>query len=161
MFSKSSVSSLVIKEVLNCFSKVKSWRVSVSLIIVGFWNWLPEFKCFWLFALKFSLYRLLHHFSVLNFLLVWVQMLNLPEAQKDKSVLSDLLQSFQPIEIPASVISDIQPIPLPGTIDYLYLGAFSFLEGVLNIGMRFSQVSMRFSQVSIYSHHSIVSALNL
>ncbi|KAH9737289.1 Fanconi anemia group D2 protein [Citrus sinensis] len=81
MFSKSSVSSLVIKEVLNCFSK----------------------------------------------------MLNLPEAQKDKSVLSDLLQSFQPIEIPASVISDIQPIPLPGTIDYLYLGAFSFLEGVLNI----------------------------
>lgn len=88
-------------------------------------------------------------------------MLNLPEAQKDKSVLSDLLQSFQPIEIPASVISDIQPIPLPGTIDYLYLGAFSFLEGVLNIGMRFSQVSMRFSQVSIYSHHSIVSALNL
>lgn len=36
MFSKSSVSSLVIKEVLNCFSKVKSGRVSVSLIIVGF-----------------------------------------------------------------------------------------------------------------------------
>ncbi|KAH9737271.1 Fanconi anemia group D2 protein [Citrus sinensis] len=86
MFSKSSVSSLVIKEVLNCFSK----------------------------------------------------MLNLPEAQKDKSVLSDLLQSFQPIEIPASVISDIQPIPLPGTIDYLYLGAFSFLEGVLNIACSFS-----------------------
>ncbi|GAY32454.1 hypothetical protein CUMW_002470 [Citrus unshiu] len=104
MFSKSSVSSLVIKEVLNCFSK----------------------------------------------------MLNLPEAQKDKSVLSDLLQSFQPIEIPASVISDIQPIPLPGTIDYLYLGAFSFLEGVLNIACSFS---FMLASESLLTLESIVMSL--
>lgn len=65
-------------------------------------------------------------------------MLDLLEIHMDKSVLSDLLQSFQPIEIPNSVISGTQPIPLPGTTEYLYLGAFSFLEGVLNIGMLFS-----------------------
>lgn len=81
-------------------------------------------------------------------------MLSLPEVQKDKSFLSDLLQSFQPIEIPASVISDIQPIPLSGTIEYLYLGSFSFLEGVLNLGMQFSPVS-------IYSYHSVVCELHL
>ncbi|KAJ4705684.1 Fanconi anemia group D2 protein [Melia azedarach] len=86
LFSSSSVSTLVIKEVLSCFRK----------------------------------------------------MLDLLEIHMDKSVLSDLLQSFQPIEIPNSVISGTQPIPLTGTTEYLYLGAFSFLEGVLNIACSFS-----------------------
>ncbi|KAL5739450.1 hypothetical protein ACOSQ2_028630 [Xanthoceras sorbifolium] len=85
-FSKISVSTLVIKEVFSCFSK----------------------------------------------------MLNIPDIQMNKTVLSDLLQSFQPIKIPDSIISSIQPIPLPGTIEYFYLGAFSFLEGVLNIACSFS-----------------------
>ncbi|KAJ0027301.1 hypothetical protein Pint_36585 [Pistacia integerrima] len=86
MFSNSSVSTLVIKEVLSCFSK----------------------------------------------------MLNLPDMQMNKPVLSDLLQSFQPVKIPDAIISGLQPTPLPGTIEYLYLGVFSFLEDVLNIACSFS-----------------------
>lgn len=56
----------------------------------------------------------------------------------DESFLSDLLGSFQPIKNPDSVILGIQPTPLPGTTKYLYVGAFSFLEDVLSIGMLFS-----------------------
>lgn len=62
-------------------------------------------------------------------------MLNLPEMQMNKPVLSDLLQSFQPVKIPDAIISGLQPVPLSGTIEYLYLGVFSFLEDVLNIGI--------------------------
>ncbi|XP_028098602.1 Fanconi anemia group D2 protein homolog isoform X4 [Camellia sinensis] len=59
------------------------------------------------------------------------KMLNLPDIQAEKSVLSDLLEAFQPTKIPDSIFSGMQVIPSPGNIDYLYCGAYSFLEGVL------------------------------
>lgn len=62
-------------------------------------------------------------------------MLNLPAIQREKPVLSDLLEAFQPNKIPDSVLSDIQPNILPGTVEYLYLGAYSYLESVLNTGI--------------------------
>ena len=61
-------------------------------------------------------------------------MLNLPAIQREKSVLSDLLEAFQPNKIPDSVLSDIPNI-LPGTVEYLYLGAYSYIESVLNTGI--------------------------
>ncbi|XP_062170326.1 uncharacterized protein LOC133876038 [Alnus glutinosa] len=61
------------------------------------------------------------------------KMLNLPSILREKKVLSDLLEAFQPIKIPDSVLSDIQPNILPGTVEFLYLGAYSYIEGVLNI----------------------------
>lgn len=68
-------------------------------------------------------------------------MLNLPSIQREKAVLSDLLEAFQPIKILDSVLSDIQPNILPGTVEYLYLGAYSYIEGVLNIGIESCSVS--------------------
>ncbi|KAM3696898.1 hypothetical protein ACB094_06G074000 [Castanea mollissima] len=66
------------------------------------------------------------------------KMLNLPAIQREKPVLSDLLEAFQPNKIPGSVLSDIQPNILPGTVEYLYLGAYSYLESVLNTVCSFS-----------------------
>lgn len=62
-------------------------------------------------------------------------MLNLPDIKMNKSVLSDLLEAFQPSKISESVFDGIQPSPSPGTIEYLYLGASSFIEDVLDIGI--------------------------
>nr|XP_023876814.1 Fanconi anemia group D2 protein homolog isoform X3 [Quercus suber] len=66
------------------------------------------------------------------------KMLNLPAIQREKPVLSDLLEAFQPNKIPDSVLSDIQPNILPGTVEYLYLGAYSYIESVLNTVCSFS-----------------------
>ncbi|XP_020537844.1 Fanconi anemia group D2 protein homolog isoform X2 [Jatropha curcas] len=66
------------------------------------------------------------------------KMLNLPEVQMEKAVISDLLEAFQPSKISKCVFSTIQPSPLPGTIEYLYLGAASFLEDVLDTACSFS-----------------------
>ncbi|KAK0584958.1 hypothetical protein LWI29_021372 [Acer saccharum] len=106
MFSKISVSTLVIKEVLSCFSK----------------------------------------------------MLNLPDIQMHKTFLSDLLQSFQPIKIPDSIISSIQPIPLPGTREYCYLGAFIFLEGVFSIAC---SVSFMLASECLLTLESVVISLQI
>lgn len=65
-------------------------------------------------------------------------MLNLPAIQREKPVLSDLLEAFQPNKMPDSVLSDIQPNILPGTVEYLYLGAYSYIESVLNTVCSFS-----------------------
>lgn len=65
-------------------------------------------------------------------------MLNLREIQMDESVLSNLLEAFQPLNLSDARFSGIQVIPSPGTTEYLYLGACSFLEDVLNIGIQFS-----------------------
>ncbi|XP_021907461.1 Fanconi anemia group D2 protein isoform X2 [Carica papaya] len=86
VISESSVSAMVFKEVLNCFSK----------------------------------------------------MLNLREIQMDESVLSNLLEAFQPLNLSDARFSGIQVIPSPGTTEYLYLGACSFLEDVLNIACSLS-----------------------
>ncbi|XP_050224331.1 uncharacterized protein LOC126674021 isoform X2 [Mercurialis annua] len=66
------------------------------------------------------------------------KMLNLPESQMEKKVLTDLLEAFQPCKIPETVLSSIQPSSLPGTLEYLYLGASSFFEDVLNTALSFS-----------------------
>ncbi|GAV74416.1 hypothetical protein CFOL_v3_17896 [Cephalotus follicularis] len=66
------------------------------------------------------------------------KLLNLPDVQMDRSILSDLLGAFQPVKVPDGAFSEIQPIPSPGTIEYLYLGVYSFVEGVLNIACSFS-----------------------
>lgn len=60
-------------------------------------------------------------------------MLNVPDIQTDKLILSDILQAFQPIKIPDCLFSGIQVIP-SGSTDYLYCGAYIFLEGLLDIG---------------------------
>ncbi|XVF20995.1 hypothetical protein REPUB_Repub12eG0052600 [Reevesia pubescens] len=84
--SKSSISTMVFKEVLNSFSK----------------------------------------------------MLNLPEVQRNKSVLSDLLDAFQPNKALDAGASDVQPCTSPGTIEYSYLAACSFVERILNAACSFS-----------------------
>ncbi|KAK9285230.1 hypothetical protein L1049_024418 [Liquidambar formosana] len=66
------------------------------------------------------------------------KILNLPDIQTEKSVLSDLLEAFQPIRIPDCIFSGIQPIPSPGSIEYLYCGAFSFVEDILDTACSFS-----------------------
>ncbi|KAJ6332276.1 hypothetical protein OIU76_010629 [Salix suchowensis] len=86
VFSKSAVSTLVFKEVLNSFSK----------------------------------------------------MLTLLGVQMHKSVLSYLLEAFQPREISENVFSGLQHSPSPGTIEYLYLGASSFIEDALDMACSFS-----------------------
>ncbi|KAF9592010.1 hypothetical protein IFM89_011593 [Coptis chinensis] len=66
------------------------------------------------------------------------KMLNLPDIKMNTPVLLDLLNAFQPIRIPDSLFSGIQPIPSPGNIDYMYCGIFSFLEGVLDSACSYS-----------------------
>ncbi|KAJ4980681.1 hypothetical protein NE237_031518 [Protea cynaroides] len=66
------------------------------------------------------------------------KILNLPDIQTDKAVLSDLLGAFQPVKVPNSLLSSIQPIPSPGNIDYQYCGAYSFFEDVLDSDLSFS-----------------------
>ncbi|KAG9439837.1 hypothetical protein H6P81_020002 [Aristolochia fimbriata] len=62
------------------------------------------------------------------------KILNLPDLflLHNFSALSDLLGAFQPINMEASIVSCIQPFPSPGNIDYLYCGAHSFFEGLLD-----------------------------
>ncbi|KAK8289748.1 hypothetical protein V6Z12_D07G213000 [Gossypium hirsutum] len=84
--SNSSISTMVFKEILNCFSK----------------------------------------------------MLNLSEVQRYRSVLSDLLEAFQPDKALDTGSLDVHPCPSPGTIEYLYLGACSFVECILDAACSFS-----------------------
>ncbi|KAJ6912410.1 Fanconi anemia group D2 protein [Populus alba x Populus x berolinensis] len=73
--------------------------------------------------------EVLHSFS---------KMLNLIDIQMHKSVLSDLLEAFQPREVSENVFSGLQHSPSPGTIEYLYLGASSFIEDALDMACSFS-----------------------
>ncbi|KAA8544885.1 hypothetical protein F0562_019717 [Nyssa sinensis] len=66
------------------------------------------------------------------------KMLNLPDIQMEKLVLSDLLEAFQPAKILDCFFSCMQLIPSLGNIDYLYCGVYSFLEEVLDIVIAFS-----------------------
>ncbi|RZC45948.1 hypothetical protein C5167_038896 [Papaver somniferum] len=63
------------------------------------------------------------------------KMLKLP--QMDMQLLLDLLEAFQPIGVPELVLS-INPLPSAGSIDYMYCGAYSFLEGVMDIACSFT-----------------------
>ncbi|KAK4379101.1 hypothetical protein RND71_000963 [Anisodus tanguticus] len=60
------------------------------------------------------------------------KMLNIPDVQRDRSVLSDLLEAFQPISITDCFFQGMQLIPSPGDIGYLYAGAFSFVRDVFD-----------------------------
>ncbi|KAI3969598.1 hypothetical protein MKX01_020159 [Papaver californicum] len=65
------------------------------------------------------------------------KMLKLPDIQMDMQLLLDLLEAFQPIGVPEIVLS-ISPLPSAGSIDYMYCGAYSFLEGVMDIACSFT-----------------------
>ncbi|RVW85871.1 hypothetical protein CK203_035286 [Vitis vinifera] len=65
-------------------------------------------------------------------------MLRLADINLDKPILTGLLEAFQPIKMQDSIFSGLQPIPLPGTIEYLYCGAYSFVEDVLDLAYSFS-----------------------
>ncbi|KAK4802232.1 hypothetical protein SAY86_000435 [Trapa natans] len=66
------------------------------------------------------------------------KMLNLPDIQTNRDLLSDLLRAFQPNTGPDVALSGMKPRPLPDSIEYLYYGAFSFLESFLDIDYSFS-----------------------
>lgn len=65
-------------------------------------------------------------------------MLTLPEFETDKSLLLNLLQAFQPTEIPVASFPDFQHFPSPGTKEYLYIGVYYFFEDILNKGNYFA-----------------------
>lgn len=69
-------------------------------------------------------------------------MLTLPESETDKSLLLNLLEAFQPTEIPVASFPDFQPFPSPGTKEYLYIGVYYFFEDILNKGNHFSWLLM-------------------
>lgn len=66
-----------------------------------------------------------------------LQILDLPDLQVDKTILLDLLSAFQPIKALDLDLPGVQPCPVPGSIEYLYCGAYSFLEDVLDKGKSF------------------------
>ncbi|VVA26373.1 PREDICTED: Fanconi [Prunus dulcis] len=82
--------------------------------------------------------------------------LNLPGIQTDKSALSCLLEAFQPTEIPDSLMAGIQPNLSPGTTEYLYLGAYAFFEGVLDIACSFS---FMLASESLFTLESVVTSI--
>lgn len=76
--------------------------------------------------------------TLLCFFNKYMQMLNLPDLLKENSTLLDLLKAFQPTEISECLFQGIQLIPSPGSIDYLYSGAYFFLESVFDVGKFYS-----------------------
>ncbi|KAM3290355.1 Fanconi anemia group D2 protein [Capsicum chacoense] len=58
--------------------------------------------------------------------------LNIPDVQRDRSVLSDLLEAFQPISISDCFFKGMQLIPSPGDMAYLYAGAYSFVGNIFD-----------------------------
>lgn len=65
-------------------------------------------------------------------------MLNLPDILTEKLLLSDLLESLQPLKVPDCTFSGMNMIPTPGSIDYLYIGAYTFLAEALDVGMLYT-----------------------
>ncbi|KAK1374178.1 Fanconi anemia group D2 protein-like [Heracleum sosnowskyi] len=66
------------------------------------------------------------------------KMLNLPDILTEKLLLSDLLESLQPLKVPNCTFSGMNMIPASGSIDYLYIGAYSFLAEALDVACTFS-----------------------
>ncbi|KAM5580264.1 hypothetical protein ABKV19_009822 [Rosa sericea] len=82
--------------------------------------------------------------------------LNLPGLQTDKPALSHLLEAFQPDKIPDVFFAGIQPNLSPGTAEYLYFGAYSFFEGVLDIACSFS---FMLASESLFTLESVVTSV--
>lgn len=129
VFSKSVVSTLVFKEVLHSFSKV--FFFSLALSQTSHQYIIDSFFLLKIMQATFPSFYCSNSFLPISYL----QMLNLIDVQMHKSVLSDLLEAFQPREVSENVFSGIQHSPSPGTIEYLYLGASSFIEDALDMGI--------------------------
>lgn len=71
-------------------------------------------------------------------LLCFGKMLNLPDLLKENAILSDLLQAFQPTERSDNFFQGMKLIPSPGSMDYLYSGAYLFLGSVFDVAINFS-----------------------
>lgn len=91
----------------------------------------------WESTFLFFLTRISHQIciSLFSFPLPQLQMLNIPNVQRDRSILSDLLEAFQPISISDCFFQGMQLIPSPGDIGYLYAGAYSFIGNIFDAGM--------------------------
>lgn len=55
----------------------------------------------------------------------------------NKAILLNLLEAFQPVKIPDDLFSGVQLKLSPGTAEYLYAGAYLYVESVLNEGIAF------------------------
>ncbi|KAG8391040.1 hypothetical protein BUALT_Bualt01G0146600 [Buddleja alternifolia] len=71
-------------------------------------------------------------------LICFGKMLNLPDILNEKTLLSDFLWAFQPMEISGCFFQGMQLIPSPGNMDYLYCGAYIFLGGAFDVAINFS-----------------------
>ncbi|WCJ28680.1 hypothetical protein M5689_010363 [Euphorbia peplus] len=80
------------------------------------------------------------------------KMLNLPEIQVEKGILSDLLQAFQLSKSETAVKRG----PTGWTIEDLYIGAFSFMEDGLHTACTFS---FRLASESLFTLESIISSV--
>ncbi|KAI4324572.1 hypothetical protein MLD38_030049 [Melastoma candidum] len=85
------------------------------------------------------------------------------DISSEAAVLSDLLCAFQPVEMPKNCFLGIQNCPLPKTLEYLYCGACSFLEDVLDIACSSSFVvaseSLFTLESLVFSAHRVSSRL--
>ncbi|KAL5581637.1 hypothetical protein UlMin_014079 [Ulmus minor] len=81
---------------------------------------------------------------------------NIPDSQMDKAILSCFLDAFQPVKIPDNFLSGMQLNLPPGTLEHLYIGVYSFVEGVLNEACSFS---FMLASESLFTLESIVTSL--
>lgn len=127
----------VFKETLLCFGKVtQTWPWSLlhlSIDCFAFWFCCPiVFSC--IYYLVFQIV-IIDNTLACFFTLIHLQMLNLPDLLKENTVLPNLLKAFQPTEISDCFFQGMQLIPSLESMDYLYSGAYNFLEGVFDVGM--------------------------
>ncbi|KAF4381676.1 hypothetical protein F8388_021304 [Cannabis sativa] len=66
------------------------------------------------------------------------EIINLPDILMNKEILLYLLEAFQLGKIPEHFFSSMQLTLLPGTAEYLYVGAYLFVESVLDEACCFS-----------------------
>ncbi|KAF3445135.1 hypothetical protein FNV43_RR14828 [Rhamnella rubrinervis] len=86
------------------------------------------------------------------------KIINLPDIRMDKTVLSYLLEAFQPVNIPDDIFSGMQLNLSPGTIEYQYFGAYLFVEGVLDTACSFS---FMLASESLFTLESIVTSVQV
>ncbi|KAL4366416.1 hypothetical protein GQ457_05G005000 [Hibiscus cannabinus] len=86
------------------------------------------------------------------------KMLNLSEVQRNKSVLSDLLEAFQSNKALDTCSLDMQPCPVPGTIEYSYLGACFFVESILDAACSFSFI---LASEALFTLESVVTSVQM